>query len=694
MGLFRDLESNLRKAVLGEDRASVRSLVVYSDTLGQQHWGKGNITRILWRAVVDAPPPLADLILASSTAFDYQFVDDINGRTCLHEAAVAGALRLVDLCLSRDVKPDVVDVYGRSAFHYAAMHGHVDVCRRLLQVKVSPYVRDMENYSPLVYATLKGSVDCVRVLLEEGGVPAQPTPPDGDLLPLALASLAGHLDVVILLLEHGALSLPSSNGEYPIHFAARQGHADICRLLVRYDGWDVPDKYNEWTPIFHAARFGHEGCVRVLLEAGSRTDVTDEHGNNALHYAAWYGHQACVSLLLESVRPRIIRLDPARSPSERSTGSTALRAIESEIDHIPSLSLPPPMMPHRVYGHNYLDKQCLIQVTIGNTAARFGNSATSAHQSASSVRLHPRFMNSASVDASRLSSPLLKLVMTSSPSAASAPHTIPLSLSDEVHVLTLQTPSLDQLSLEFSLYPNFGTKTIGRAVALPSMLASAHLTRVFTLPILDHRLHVIGEVWTLSSRFIPVPRLTSFTQQVSFEINIITPFEGVTLEIGGAVETYWKSLAVPHTAPAAAKTATPRLSRARQLGSAQLSPTGSPITVSPHAQPITISSITGSYVYLTVQVTQDLQPVVFGEWRLPQQDFDLWVADVTLAQFEALARRKGRELRASGGSSSTSSSGGSSGLALSEWHSLIRRSMVSLENLLKVCLVSRLCDSG
>ncbi|KAH9045748.1 cyclin-dependent protein kinase inhibitor [Lactarius pseudohatsudake] len=569
MGLFRDLESNLRKAVLGGDQASVRSLVIYSDTLGQQHWGKGNITRILWRAVVDAPPPLADLILATSTAFDYQ--------TCLHEAAVSGALH-------------VVDVYGRSAFHYAAMHGHVDV-------KVSPYVRDMENYSPLVYATLKGSVDCVRVLLEEGGVPAQPTPPDGDLLPLALASLAGHLDVVLLLLEHGALSLPT-----------RQGHADICRLLVRYDGWDIPDKYNEWTPIFHAAR--------VLLEAGSRTDVTDEHGNNALHYAAWYGHQECVSLLLESVRPRIIRLDPARSPSERSTGSTALRAIESEIDHIPSLSLPPPMMPHRV--------------TIGNTASRFSNSATPAHQSASSVRLHPRFMNSASVDASRLSSPLLKLVMTSSPSAASAPHTIPLSLSDEVHVLTLQTPSLDQLSLEFSLYPNFGTKTIGRAVALPSMLASAHLTRVFTLPILDHRLHVIGEV--------------------SFEINIITPFEGVTLEIGGAVETYWKSLAVPHTAPAAAKAATPRLSRARQLGSVQLSPTGSPITVSPHAQPITISSITGSYVYLTVQVTQDLQPVVFGEWCLPQQDFDLWVADVTLAQFEALARRKGRELRAGGGS--------------------------------------------
>jgi len=179
-----------------------------------------------------------------------------------------------------------------------------------------------------------------------------------------------------------------------------------------------------------------------------------------------------------------------------------------------------------------------------------------------------------------------------------------------------------------------------------------------------------------------------FSPQVSFEINIITPFEGVTLEIGGAVETYWKSLAVPHTAPApSAKAATPRLSRARQLGSAPLgSPTGSPITVTSKAQPITISSITGSYVYITVQVTQDLQPVVFGEWQLPQQDFDLWVADVTLAQFEALARRKGMELRANGGSSSTNG-GGVMPSTPSEWHSLIRRSMVSLEHLLKVCVV-------
>lgn len=114
------------------------------------------------------------------------------------------------------------------------MNGHADVCRLLLQAGVSPYVKDMENYSSVVYATLKGCVDCVRVLVEEGGAPAQPRGEEKEtnLIPLSLAVLAGHLDVVLLLLEHGVRSLPNSNGEYPIHFAAKKG-ADICRLLVQ-----------------------------------------------------------------------------------------------------------------------------------------------------------------------------------------------------------------------------------------------------------------------------------------------------------------------------------------------------------------------------------------------------------------------------------------------------------------------------
>ncbi|VDB90068.1 unnamed protein product [Peniophora sp. CBMAI 1063] len=681
MALFRDLENNLRKAVAANDTDTVRQLVLYSNTLERSPvtaaptavntgpaLASANVTRVLWKTVVDAPPHLADLILATATSFDWRFIDDINGRTLLHEASIAGAQRLVDLCISSGLKADAVDAYGRSALHYAAMHGHSEVALRLLQAKSPANARDVESYSPLVYATLRGSVDCVRVLLVEGGVQAHPTPPDdaGDLIPLALASLAGHLDVVLLLLESGAKSVPNSNGEYPIHFAARQGHTDIVRLLASHDGWDVPDKYYEWTPLFHAARFGHADCVRVLLDSGARTDTRDELGHNALHYACWYGHTPCVELLRARAFTPVS--EPAQpvldSPDARSTGSSALRATESDMDLIPSLTLPPPMMPHRVYGHNYLDRQTLVQITIGRAQA---SHSSLPGQPASAVRLHPKLMGGVSADdktSALLSAPLLKLVMTAAPTSASAPYSVALPLSaDDVHVFAFQTTAIGQLALEFSLYPNFGTKTIGRAIVPPELVNAVRKTEVVTLPILDTRLHIIGEI--------------------TFEILIITPFQKVTLEIGGAVETYWKSLGSSKPSPPppnrrpAPSPAPARLNRPIRgmPASAQASPSGfvpQPTSTGP-SQTITVTSVMGSYLQLVVHVTRDLHPVFCTEAYLPGTGFDLRVEDVTRAQFEALATKTGRTLAdvPSGSRSSPV-----------EWHKVLSGKMVALDTLL------------
>ncbi|KAJ2933452.1 hypothetical protein H1R20_g3630, partial [Candolleomyces eurysporus] len=262
LGPFGDLESGFYKAIAAGDSAAIKDCVQSTDVLRQQNESNGNLTRMLWNVIIEAPPSFADLILTSlSPPFDYHFVDDINGRTCLHGAAIAGAQRLVDLCLQNGVPIDKPDLYGRTALHYAAMKGHAEVCRQLLKAHVPPNSLDRDNYSPLVYATVKGNVSCVRVLLEEGGVSAQSPTASGDLSPLSLAAEAGHVEVVALLLEHKAASLPNTNGEYPMHLAAQRGHVDVCRLLLSIEGWDKPDKYHEWTPLFHAARHGHVECV-------------------------------------------------------------------------------------------------------------------------------------------------------------------------------------------------------------------------------------------------------------------------------------------------------------------------------------------------------------------------------------------------------------------------------------------------
>lgn len=490
-GPLRDLEKNFRHAIINSDAAAIKDCVHFSESLGQQNGGKANVTRILWNAIIEAPPDLADLIFSTlSTPFDFQFIDDINGRSCLHDAAIAGVPRLVDLCIQNGVQIDRSDVYGRVPLHYACMNGFPRICEQLLLAGSPPDALDRDNYSPLVYATLKGNVDCVRVLLEQGKVPVQSTSSPSDLIPLSLASQCGHVDVVVLLLKHGATSVPNTNGEYPIHLAAREGHAQICRLLLNMDGWDIPDKYHEWTPLFHAARYGRADCVRVLLEAGSAPDVKDELGQTAAHYAAWYGHHDCLALILAATQTN----SPSQSRSIPKHDSPALEVVlpgDSEIDLIPTLSLPPPAMPHRVYGHNFLDRNHLVQITIG---------PSSKNPTRQGVRLHHRLISPVFKDEYLVSSTPLKLVMTTtSPQVTSAPYSISLPQSGRKDVFTFQIPALDCLSLEFSIYPNFGTKTIGRAIALPSMFEDCTSgTHEFTLPILDTRLHVIGEVGACS----------------------------------------------------------------------------------------------------------------------------------------------------------------------------------------------------
>lgn len=456
----------------------------HSDILGLQNGGKAHVTRVLWKVIVDAPAELADLILTSvAVPFDFAFIDDINGRTCLHEAAAAGSLRLVNLCLEQGSQKEKLDVYERSALHYAAMHGHADVCKQLLEAGVPPHVLDVDNCSPLVYATLRGFAECVQVLICDQCLLSPST--DTSLVPLSLASQHGYTDVVSLLLKEGAKCVPNTNGEFPIHLAAREGHADVCKLLLDQDGWDLPDKYHEWTPLFHAAHNGHASCLRILLQAGARVDRTDEFNHKAIHYAAWYGHRACVDLLLKVMPKELPTISSYRIPTlPRTASDTRI----DDPDSIPSLSLPPPIMPHRVYGHNYLDKNHLVVITVGLPLDE--------RRSGKAIRFHPRLSDSILAQSVSLPSPnRLKMVITAGPGVNAPPYTIALPQQTSYDTFMFQAPSLKDLTLEFSIYPNFGTKTIGRAVTHPSLFHFPDGSFT-TLSILDHRLHSIGEVCT------------------------------------------------------------------------------------------------------------------------------------------------------------------------------------------------------
>ncbi|OCB90859.1 cyclin-dependent protein kinase inhibitor [Sanghuangporus baumii] len=641
MAPFRDLETSLQNAVKAGDERAIRDLIQQSDTLLSQPGSKAHVNRVLWKVIIDAPPALADFIISCSP-LDFYFIDDINGRTCLHEAAISGEERLVNMCISKGVEVDRADIYGRTALHYAAMNGHAIICSRLIAIGLTPSSLDLDNYTSLMYAVLKGNTECVEILITEGRADLGPPSVANDLVPLSLACRVGHVDVVRLLLQHNARNAPNTNGEYPIHIAAQEGHAELCRLLRDYEGWDVPDKYNEWTPLFHAARHGHESCVRVLLELGSRVDVVDETGRQAVFYAAWYGHPSCVNLLLEASSETATGTSVAGFSPPTLPTTEQNNLADTDLDMIPSLSLPPPIMPYRVYGHNFLDNAYLVHIAIGHPFSR-------ASTRDPAVRLSPRIMKASTAQYPH-SSPLFKLVMSCRPDINTAPYSVSIPLRDERDFFVFQTADLDNMSLEFSICPNFGSKTIGRAIMLSSMLLSKPGT-AFVLPILDHHLHMIGEM--------------------RFEARIITPLRGITLEVGGAVETYWKSIATPDAAPPrkSQKSSSRMAQPFRNIGSIHTSPSNQSATAI-GGYTLTLSSLPGDYIHLTVQVTRDLHPVVYNKWRLPVSGFDLGVSDVTLDQLKLVASRGGSILNYRASSAS-------------EWHKALSSSLLPLQEVLK-----------
>lgn len=649
--VFLDLEDTMRRAVRDHDAAAVQHALITANELVSEPDGRTYIARILWKSAIDADTALADLILDSpNTPCDFKFVDDINGRTCMHEAAAAGALRLIDMCTTKGVEVNRKDSYGRTALHYAVIGGHVESIAHLLAAKADPAILDMDNFSCLYYAVSHGHLACVRLLLEKGNVGVEPTTQDDDVNPLSLACKHGHADIVLLLLERGAKHLPNSNGQYPIHLAAKAGHVEVCKLLVKRarETLDIPDKFNEWTPLFHAASEGRTAVVKVLLNAGCDVRFTDELGRFPIFYAGWYGHVDCVVLLLGASQQGVSgSVKPSKS-SERSPTLVEDDA-DMETDPIPRLSLPPPIMPFRIYGHNYLDKQYLVQITLGRPHSCFN-----AAKPDIPVKINTWLSDYPPMTPATRPQSLLKMVMNSRPDTTAIPVSLTVPLSEDHDVVTFQVQDLSELSLEFSFYPKYGSKTIGRAAVLSSVFDDLMDSKVITLAILDRRLHIIG--------------------RLVFEACIIKPFVGATLSIGGAVETYWKSSSqFPVKEPGVLT------SNTSAVDSTHTSPSTHSALMNPSGS-MTITSLSQDFITVVVQGTRDLVPVIYTEWILPIDDLSVGVSDVTSQQFAKVASKTNRKLDPARPGPSAN---------LHQWAETINNSMITLEALLTVGALSR-----
>jgi CDK inhibitor PHO81 len=349
----------------------------------------------------------------------------------------------------------------------------------------------------LIHAIIHGHLECAGRLLQRS---ARLDPiSDTDHVPLNLACEHGSVAIVELLLQHGAAILPDAEGLYPQHLVARSGQTPQLLLLLKSYGADLDqiDKLYSWTPLFHAASEGNVPCVKTLLEVGVKTNIQDEKDLSAMYYAAWEGHLECMRLLSSIITENRNTRSTMQPPLlGASIGSSAPIPMVIDADGIPELELPPPIIPLRRYGHNFLDTKTFIQISFEDTGEQ-----------------PMTFFHDSKYPAARLtiSSKLSDLI----------PKNILLPFQEDTRLVSFQIDTLDSFAIDFDVFPTYGAKVIAKTVALPSTFrALISSSGRCCLPLFDPRLRAIG--------------------QINFNFHVIKPFRGKPLEITD-FETYWKA---------------------------------------------------------------------------------------------------------------------------------------------------------
>lgn len=452
----------------------------------------------------------------------------------LHEAAlcphqsrtfvlIAALYQYQNSLIPKDVFRKLVnaqDINGRMPLHYCCELGKDDFVSLLINTKLIDDYDLLDNTSktPLVLSIINDHMDVTRTLITEGNVNLSPDIGEGtkpQFHPLNVACSYKNYEAAKIILEKGNINLSKlrdSQGLCPLHIVAKTGGgSELIKLLV-YHGANPNeiDGFNKWPPIFYAIQEGHATTVQVLLELGADVHVTDQNNLSQVFYAIWEGHLSVLKVLLSYIGSNNKQDSFSTEPLPGVLRATDLVDIMSDdqlsindsLKDIPDFTLPPPIIPLRKYGHNFLEKKMFVKLTFKPEKESI-------------------FLNKD--DEMVLSSPG-RITLTSSVS-----HIIPRNIilplqEDDDRDIVFQIDSLDTFDVDIEIYPSFGTRLIAKTYALSDIFHKAYESpcnnKHVSLPLFDTRLRNVGKV--------------------DLDFEIIFPYGGNPLEVT-KYETYWKS---------------------------------------------------------------------------------------------------------------------------------------------------------
>lgn len=518
------------------------------------------------------------------------------------------------------------DYNGHTCLHYAAQSNRLDLIDNILPYFPTEHIDDIDNDSmtPLLLAIKYGHLDVVKRLLQAGSKCF----PKADkitlqYLPFGYACRFGDYDTVEYLLSYSdpgdreRIHQQDVEGLLPLHVVSRLGHHELIKLLIDH-GADVnkTDGLNDWTPLLYAAMEGHVEVARELVKHGARVDIVDNDGFDALYYCAIEGNIAVLNEMLShqsTLGGHSSGMETFSRGSSSGSDSDKLSTVGADgdpklmHDGIPDLQLPPPVLPLRRYGHNFLEKKVLVELEFESNAD-----------------LIVIFDLTGDLNPGRIT-------LTSNISDI-VPRNVILPIDSNAKnsgcVFQTEWDALRDFRIDFEVFPKFGTRLIAKTTALTfshmrSTTAQSHQAR---LPLFDKRLRNIGEL--------------------RCKYQVIFPFLGALLETS-KFDTYWKA-STSYSGNGLKLNATggmsPRnfLNREAQKQSSQEVSNG--VTSSPTpfelTRVVTTTSLSGEYIRLKVCPSSDGTPIVCPRWLLAISDsIELYVPNLTYEELSSLTNQ-------------------------------------------------------
>uniref|UniRef100_T1H944 Ion transport domain-containing protein n=1 Tax=Rhodnius prolixus TaxID=13249 RepID=T1H944_RHOPR len=219
-----------------------------------------------------------------------------DGSTLMHIASLNGHAECAMMLFKKGVYLHMPNKRGARSIHTAARYGHVGIINTLLQKGEQVDVTTSDNYTPLHIAVESAKPAVVETLLGygadvhvKGGIQLE--------TPLHIAARVKDGDrCALMLLKSGAgPNLCTSDGQTPVHVAAKHGNLATLLLLLEDNGDPLYKSKNGETPLHLASRGCNANVVRHLITFVRETRGKDvstayvnsltEEGATALHYA-------------------------------------------------------------------------------------------------------------------------------------------------------------------------------------------------------------------------------------------------------------------------------------------------------------------------------------------------------------------------------------------------------------------------